>query len=191
MVLRLIANWIKQTLFFCCRGRLKSNEAAFFVCHCLSQARPVPSCQKLLAIWHDVTFVAMTTLVLSPEAGGSALARDRSQTDGTSLLLVALLLLATLVFVYAAPWLRWFDSTAAVVDIGVLSLVWLTVVALILFLTASRWLLGLLWPVLRDYHKHHFSPNFKSLLPWQKITFYLVIYFGLLYAFVYCLCAVF
>jgi len=132
----------------------------------------------------------MTTLILSPGTGGSALARDRSQPNGTPLLL-ATLMLATLLLIYAAPGLRWFDPTAAVVDIGALSLVWLAVVALVLFLIVSRWLLGLLWPVLRDYQKHHFSPNFKSLLPWQKITFYLVIYFGLLYAFVYCLVAVF
>ena len=93
--------------------------------------------------------------------------------------------------VHAGPLLRWLDPTAAVVDVGALSLVLLAVVALAAFLTVSHWLLGLLWPVLRDYHRHFFSNNFKSLLPWQKITFYLVIFFGLLYAFVCCLVAVF
>ena len=94
-------------------------------------------------------------------------------------------------FARVGPLLRLADPTAAVVDIGALSLVLLAVVALATFLTVSHWLLGLLWPVLRDYHRHFFSNNFKSLLPWQKITFYLVIFFGLLYAFVACLLAVF
>ena len=83
------------------------------------------------------------------------------------------------------------DPTAAVVDIGALSLVLLAALALVAFLTVSHWLLGLLWPLLRDYQRNHFANNFKSLSPWQKITFYLVIFFGLLYAFVCCLATVF
>ncbi|MFB2121218.1 hypothetical protein [Parapedobacter sp. 2B3] len=94
-------------------------------------------------------------------------------------------------FLHCDPLLRWFDPTAAVVDAGALSLVLLAVVALGTFLTVSRWLLGLLWPVMRNYQRNHFSNNFKSLHPWQKITFYLVIFFGLLYAFVCCLASVF
>lgn len=93
--------------------------------------------------------------------------------------------------IWSGPLLRMADPTAAVVDLGALSLVLLAVVALVAYLSVSHWLLGLLWPVLRDYPKHHFSHNFKSLQPWQKITFYLVIFFGLLYAFVCCLLAVF
>ena len=96
-----------------------------------------------------------------------------------------------LLFVHAGTLLRWADPTAAVVDLGALSLLLLAAVALAAFLTVSHWLTGLLWPILRSYRKYYFSNNFKSLLPWQKITFYLVIYFGLLYAFVCCLAAVF
>lgn len=95
------------------------------------------------------------------------------------------------VLVHSGPLLRLIDPTAAVVDIGALSLVFLAMVALVAFLTISRWLIGLLWPVLRGYQKDHFSTNFKSLQPWQKITFYLVMFFGLLYAFVCCLVAVY
>lgn len=94
-------------------------------------------------------------------------------------------------FLHGDPLLRWFDPTAAVVDAGALSLVLLAVVALGTFLAVSRWLVGLLWPVMRGYQRNHFANNFKSLLPWQKITFYLVIFFGLLYAFVCCLASVF
>lgn len=105
----------------------------------------------------------------------------------TALALLGLFLLLA----HSGPLLRLADPTAAVVDIGALSLVLLAVAALAAFLAVSRWLIGLLWPVLRDYRQHHFPNNFKCLLPWQKITFYLVIFFGLLYAFVVCLCAVF
>lgn len=94
-------------------------------------------------------------------------------------------------FIHAGPLLRQADPTAAVVDPGALSLVLLAAMALATFLSVSHWLTGLLWPILRSYRKYYFSNNFKSLLPWQKITFYLVIYFGLLYAFVCCLAAVF
>ena len=94
-------------------------------------------------------------------------------------------------FAHAGPLLRLADPTAAVVDVGALSLVLLVAVALAVFLAVSHWLIGLLWPVMRGYQRNHFSNNFKSLLPWQKITFYLVIFFGLLYAFVCCLVAVF
>ncbi|WP_257667476.1 hypothetical protein [Parapedobacter tibetensis] len=100
-------------------------------------------------------------------------------------------LVALLLFMQAGDLLRFMDSTAAAVDIGVLSLILLALLATLGFIAVSRWLLGLLWPVLRDYQKYHFESNFKSLQPWQKITFYLVIFFGLLYAFVCCLVAVF
>ena len=106
---------------------------------------------------------------------------------GTAIAMIGLFVL----FAWVGPLLRLADPTAAVVDIGALSLVLLAVVALAAFLAVSRWLLGLLWPVLRGYQQNHFSNNFKSLSPWQKITFYLVIFFGLLYAFVCCLVAVF
>ncbi|WP_257667196.1 hypothetical protein [Parapedobacter tibetensis] len=105
--------------------------------------------------------------------------------------LVGALLIVLALFNWSGPLLRWLDPTAAVVDLGALSLVVLALVALAVFLAVSRWLLGLLWPVLRDYQKNHFANNFKSLQSWQKITFYLVIFFGLLYAFVCCLVAVF
>ena len=96
-----------------------------------------------------------------------------------------------LLFVHAGSVLRWLDPTAAAVDIGAISLVLLALVAVAAFISVSRWLLGLLWPVLRDYRNHHFSNNFKSLLPWQKVSFYLLVFFGLLYAFVCSLVAVF
>lgn len=103
---------------------------------------------------------------------------------------VAIAVMAAL-FILAGPLLRGLDPTAAAVDIGAVSLVLLALLALAAFIAVSRWLLGLLWPVLRDYQHHHFTPNFKTLQPWQKLGFYLVVFFGLLYAFVCTLVAVF
>lgn len=91
---------------------------------------------------------------------------------------------ALLLFLYAGPVLRTLDPVAAVLDIGVLSLLLLAVIALLGFIALSHWLLGLLWPVFRQFHKNHFSPVFKSLFPWQKIIIFLSCFFLLLYAFV-------
>lgn len=94
-------------------------------------------------------------------------------------------------FLYSGPLLRLADPTAAVVDIGALSLPLLGLVSGLGFVSISHWLLGLLWPVFRDFRNHHFEPIFKSLRPWQKIVLYLGCFFLLLYAFVACLAAVF
>lgn len=98
--------------------------------------------------------------------------------------------LLLLLFLYSGPLLRLIDPTAAVMDIGALSLPLLALVAALGFVAISHWLLGLLWPVFRDFRKHHFEPIFKSLRPWQKIILYLCCFFLLLYAFVACLAAV-
>jgi hypothetical protein len=104
--------------------------------------------------------------------------------------LAATIATALVLFMYSGPLLRSADPAAAPVDPGILSLVLLAALALLAFVSISLWLLGLLWPVFRDYRKYHFSSNFKSLAPWQKIFFYLSTFFMLLYAFVYALSAV-
>lgn len=141
MALRLTASSISDTIPYPLLAA-RDDHVRFF-CLWLS-AIPVAFYQKLIAVRQRATFAAMTTLVLSPDAGGSALARDWSRPSGTSLLLITLLL-AGLIFVQAAPLLRWFDPNAAAVGTGAMSLVWLATAALILFLTVSRWLLGLLY----------------------------------------------
>ncbi len=96
-----------------------------------------------------------------------------------------------ILFLYCGPLLRRADPVAAVVDPGVLSLLVLATLSLLLFISISLWLLGLIWPVFRDYRRYHFSSNFKSLTPWQKIAFFMVAFFLLLFAFICCLAAVF
>jgi hypothetical protein len=104
--------------------------------------------------------------------------------------LLPALLIAFLLFFQSGPLLRGLDAAAAVVDIGVLSLLLLAILALLAFVSLSHWLLQLIWPVFGHYRKFHFDNNFKSLLPWQKIIFYLSAFFLLLYALVLCLYAV-
>ncbi len=72
-------------------------------------------------------------------------------------------------------------------DGGPLAHLTLAAVAVKTFVAAGRWLLRLLWPTLHGYAKHTFGNHFGGLLPWQQLTFFLVIFFGLLYAFIACL----
>lgn len=124
---------------------------------------------------------------LRPFSGATGPAqKDFGPVRGTISLFSTILL-----FLYCGPLLRLLDPTAAAVDIGALSLLLLGLLAGISFVAVSRWLLGLLWPVFRDFRNHHFEPIFKSLLPWQKIIIYLSCFFLLLYALILCLAAVF
>lgn len=132
----------------------------------------------------------MSSLVfdrLRPFAGPTGLLR----TDRRQMLLPLGFWMAVVLFLFCGPLLRLVDPVAAVVDLGVLSLLLLGLLAGVGFIAASSWLLGLLWPVFRDFRNHHFEPIFKSLIPWQKIVIYLGCFFLLLYAFVACLAAVF
>jgi len=122
----------------------------------------------------------------SPETGAFRTISVKA-TKPVGLVVAALLIL----FVWSGPLLRLIDPLAAAPDIGVLGLTLLGLLSGLGFIAVSHWLLGLLWPVFRDFHNYHFEPIFKSLLPWQKVLIYLACYFLLLYAFVACLAAVF
>lgn len=131
----------------------------------------------------------MNTMIFptwSPETGAFRTISVKA-TKPVGLVVAALLIL----FVWSGPLLRLIDPLAAAPDIGVLGLTLLGLLSGLAIIAVSRWLLGLLWPVFRDFRNYHFEPIFKSLLPWQKIIIYLTCYFLLLYAFVLCLVAVF
>lgn len=131
----------------------------------------------------------MNTMIFptwSPETGAFRTISVKA-TKPVGLVVAALLIL----FVWSGPLLRLIDPLAAAPDIGVLGLVLLGLLSGLAFIAISHWLLGLMWPVFRDFRNYHFEPIFKSLLPWQKIIIYLACYFLLLYAFVACLAAVF
>ncbi len=109
---------------------------------------------------------------------------------GTVRMALPLLLLLGL-FLLAGPVLHWLDPVAAVVDLGALSLLLLGLLVVLACVSVCHWLLGLLWPVFRDFHRYHLEPLFKSLLPWQKICIYFACFFLLLYASLLALVAVF
>ncbi len=115
---------------------------------------------------------------------------QKEYRSSTELKLFAGLSTALLAFLYCAPLLHLADPAAAAIDLGVLSFLPLALLAILIFVSISLWLLGLIWPAFRYYRNHHFESNFKSLAPWQKITFYMIAFFLLLYAFVCCLGAV-
>lgn len=102
-----------------------------------------------------------------------------------------LILLAALVcFFYGLPLIRLADPAAGIIDAGVLSLLFIALLALLVFVAASLCLQGLIWPGLNKYRKQYFQQHFNSLQPWQKILFCMGAFFLLLYAFVCCLAAV-
>lgn len=100
-------------------------------------------------------------------------------------------LVIVLGFLFSGPLLQLVDPVAAAVDIGVLSLVLLGLLCGLAVVVVSHWLLGLLWPVFRDFGRNHVESVFKSLPSWQKIMIYLGCYFLLVYALVCCVVAVF
>jgi hypothetical protein len=135
----------------------------------------------------------MTTLVhpaWAPEAGAPRLSKGELPL-GRSLLVWLVLPLVVLAFIISGPMLRLVDPFAASPDIGILGLLVFGLLSGLAMVIISRWLLELLWPVFREFRKHHLEPIFKSLLPWKKLIIYLACYFLLLYALVVCLAAVF
>lgn len=135
----------------------------------------------------------MTTLVhpaWAPEAGAPRLSKWELPL-GRSLLVWLVLPLVVLTFIISGPVLRLVDPFAASPDIGILGLLVFGILSGLAMVIISRWLLELLWPVFREFRKHHLEPIFKSLLPWQKLIIYLACYYLLLYALVACLTAVF
>lgn len=135
----------------------------------------------------------MTTLVQpawAPEAGAPRLSKWELPL-GRSLLVWLVLPLVVLAFIISGPVLRLVDPFAASPDIGILGLLVFGLLSGLAMVIISRWLLELLWPVFREFRKHHLEPIFKSLLPWQKLIIYLACYFLLLYALVASLAAVF
>jgi len=100
-------------------------------------------------------------------------------------ILVALLLL--LVF---PPLIRMIDPSAAPIDPGVLSAILLAVVAILIFNSVTWWIIRAIWPVFAEYSNEHFTRNFKTLTPCQKVVIYLAFFFVFILSFVAALVAI-
>jgi len=95
-----------------------------------------------------------------------------------------------LLFLESPGMLRHIDITAAPIDPGALSAIILSVLAVLIFLAVTWWVIKTLWPALANYSEHLFETDFISLSPWQNILIYLAFYLSLLLAFVFTLSAV-
>lgn len=103
---------------------------------------------------------------------------------------IAVLLAVTLVlFIKFPPLLRWFDFSAAAIDLGVLTVMPLVVLMVLTFIMLTNLLIRHYWPVLAEYADCYLSGTFKSLESWQKVSFYMVFFLGLLFSFVFVLVA--
>lgn len=99
-------------------------------------------------------------------------------------LLITLLIASILAYLVYQPLIRLVDVTAAPIDYGILSAILVAAVAVLSFVQLCLWVLHRHWPFLGEYASEHFERNFKSLLSWQKVGFYLGFFLALLYAFV-------
>jgi len=99
-------------------------------------------------------------------------------------LLTTLLLASILAYLCYQPLIRLVDVTAAPIDYGILSAVLIAAIAVLSFVQLCLWVLHQNWPFLGEYAAEHFERNFKSLLSWQKVSFYLGFFLALLYAFI-------
>jgi hypothetical protein len=105
---------------------------------------------------------------------------EQWEKHGVSIVLGLMLYL----FIKFPPMVRWFDFSAAPLDLGILSVVLVAALSVLTFMKLSLWLLHKNWPVMGKYAADHFERNFKSLLSWQKIMVYLGFFYALLLVFV-------
>lgn len=96
--------------------------------------------------------------------------------------LTGCILASLLLFMYASPLLRKLDPLAAVLDLGIISILFFSLLAYLTFIAISHWLLDILWPAFRTFYQQDFTHTFQKLPSWQKIIIYLISYFLLLYA---------
>lgn len=100
-------------------------------------------------------------------------------------------ILAALILLLSFPsMIRGIDPTAAPIDPGILSAILLSVVAVLVFMSVTWWIIRMIWPVFADYSCNHFERNFKTLTACQKVLIYLGFYLALFVSFVAALVAI-
>jgi hypothetical protein len=80
--------------------------------------------------------------------------------------------------------LRLLDSTAATFDAGVLQIYLYAAIGIVLFNDLSFLGIKMNFPVVFQFYKEEAGKAFKDLTSWQKIVTLVVLYLGLLLAFV-------
>lgn len=95
-----------------------------------------------------------------------------------------------LIFLLYPYFIRQIDATAAAIDPGIISAIILAVTAILIFKSATWWIIKAIWPVFAHYSEHSFESNFKSLTAGQKVVIYLGFYLVVLWGFIEVLGAV-
>jgi len=96
-----------------------------------------------------------------------------------------------LLILYIFPvMIRSIDPSAAPIDAGILSAIILAVVAVLIFLSITWWIIRSIWSFFRAYSETSLTTDFNTLTPWQKIRIYLGFYLSLFFSFVIALIAI-
>ena len=94
-----------------------------------------------------------------------------------------------ILFLYLGPLLWWLDGTAAVPDIGVLSLLILAALAVGFFWLMAAWLVWVFFKRLAGFDRGDFRSSFNVLKPWKQIGYYLLLLLSLFWGLVVALVA--
>jgi len=92
--------------------------------------------------------------------------------------------LLLILFLYLGPLLWWLDATAAVPDIGVLSLLVLAALAVGFFWLLAAWLAWVFFRRLAGFGRVDFRSSFNALEPWKQIGCYLLVLLSLFWSLV-------
>jgi Zn-dependent protease with chaperone function len=102
---------------------------------------------------------------------------------------VGILVALTLLMVFPRL-IRWFDPSAAPIDPGILSGILLAVVAVLIFLSVTWWIIRSIWTFFCTYSENDLVDDFKKLTAWQKVVIYLGFYLALASFFLLALVAI-
>ncbi len=97
--------------------------------------------------------------------------------------------LLLILFLYLGPLLWWLDTTAAVPDIGVLSIIVLAALAVGFFWLMAAWLVWVFFKRLAGFDRADFRSSFNVLKPWKQIGYYLLLLLSLFWGLVVALVA--
>lgn len=97
--------------------------------------------------------------------------------------------LLLILFLYLGPLLWWLDATAAVPDIGILSVLVLAALTIGFFWLLAAWVAWAFFKRLAGFCRGDFHSSFNSLKPWKQIGYYLLLLFSLFWGLVTALVA--
>ncbi|HWK58466.1 MAG TPA: hypothetical protein VNQ80_14070 [Parapedobacter sp.] len=97
--------------------------------------------------------------------------------------------LLLILFLYLGPLLWWLDATAAVPDIGILSVLVLAALAVGFFWLVAAWLACVFFKRLTGFDRGDFHSSFSVLKPWKQIGYYLLLLLSLFWGLVVALVA--